>query len=91
MNIDEISSRDTVDVRLCCKDWDMVRSTVRLPFDALGEQQHETLGCVVEFPALTHDQWAFLQPELDRMGILYDHLDHAGVDAGWVNKLVSCN
>ena len=91
MNLDDIARHNTVDVRLCCKDWEAVRSTVRLPFDALGEEQDETLGCIVEFPALTHDQWAFLRPELDRMAIPYDYIAYAGVDAAWVRTLTSCN
>ena len=90
MNLDEISLRDTVQVRVCCKDWETVRSTVRMPFDTLGEQQHETLGCVVEFPALTRDQWLFLRPELERMAVPYDYLDHSAADARWVNQLTSC-
>ncbi len=91
MNLDEVSLHDMVQVRVCCKDWDTLRSTVRMPFDSLGKQQHETLGCVVEFPALTQDQWAFLRPELDRMAIPYDYLEHSSPDARWVSKLTSCN
>lgn len=91
MNTAEIAERGTVHVRICCKDWELVRSTIRLPLDSSGEQQHASLGCVVDFPGLTLDQWAFLRPELDRVSIAYDYIAHTSDDAQWVNRLTSCS
>ncbi|GAC1428781.1 MAG: hypothetical protein NVSMB6_28430 [Burkholderiaceae bacterium] len=86
MNLDKIAKGDTVQLRVLCADWETVRSTVRMPLESSGEQHHETLGCVVDFPGLTHGQWNFLRPELDRLGIRYNYLDHSA-NAEWVRQL----
>jgi hypothetical protein len=89
MTIEQISLRDTVHLRVRCNDWESVRSTVRMPLESNAEEQHETLGCIMNFPALTSGQWEFLKPELDRLGIAYDYLDHARADAQWVLRLTA--
>ena len=81
---------DGIHVRVCCKDWERLRSTVRMPMESNGEQEDATLGCVVDFPALTPGQWQFLQPELDRAAILYDYIDHAVGEPRWVRQLTTC-
>ena len=81
---------DGIHVRVCCKDWERLRSTVRMPMESNGEQEDATLGCVVDFPALMPGQWAFLQPELDRAAILYDYIDHAVGEPRWVRQLTTC-
>lgn len=87
MNIEQTSLRNTVHLRMRCNDWESVRSTVRMPLDSDAEEQHETLGCIMNFPALTTGQWEFLRPELDRLGIVYDYLDHSRDDAQWVVRM----
>ena len=89
MSIEETSLRETVHLRMRCNDWESVRSTVRMPLDSSAEEQHETLGCITNFPALSHGQWEFLRPELDRLGIVYDYLDHSRADAEWVLRMAA--
>ena len=81
---------DGIHVRVCCKDWERLRSTVRMPMESNGEQEDASLGCVVDFPGLTPGQWLFLQPELDRAAIPYDYIDHALEEPRWVRQLTSC-
>ena len=85
-----MSQKDTIHVRVCCRDWETVRSTVRLPMESSAEREDATLGCVVDFSGLTAGQWDFLRPELDRLAIPYDFIDYTGDDAQWVTRLTSC-
>ena len=85
-----MSLKDTIHVRVCCRDWDNVRSTVRMPMESSAEREDAALGCVVDFPGLTVGQWDFLRPELDRLASAYDYIDHTSGDAQWVTRLTSC-
>lgn len=84
------STGDGIHVRVCCKDWERLRSTVRMPMESNGEREDDTLGCVVDFAALTPGQWNFLQPELDRAAIPYDYIDYALEEPRWVHQLTTC-
>ncbi len=86
-----ITTGNGVHVRVCSKDWERLRSTIRMPLESNGEQKDDSLGLVVDFPALTPDQWEFLQPELDRAAIPYDYIDYALEEPRWVCQLTSCH
>ena len=81
---------DTVHVRVCCKGWSTLRSTIRFPLESSGEEEEGIQGCVVDFKGLTVGQWRFLQPELMRADILYDHIDYSLDEPHWVRGLESC-
>jgi hypothetical protein len=87
MNVDDISLRDKIHVRLRSRDWEAVRSTVRMPLESCEGDVDEALSDMVDFPALTIGQWDFLRPELDRLGIQYDYINYSVASARWVTQL----